>query len=79
MKLLSVCALDNRRLRIEYQNGETKIFDITPYLKGDWMGALGNPEYFKQVSIEPEFQDTVVWPDGQDIAPHELYELSVAA
>jgi len=79
MKISNVSILDSRRLEIKYQNGETRVFDITPYIKGEWMGRLGDPEYFKLVSIEPEFQDTVCWPDGQDIAPHELYELSVAA
>ena len=78
MKISNVSILDNRRLKINFENGEIRIFDVTPYIKGEWMGKLGDPEYFKQVSIEPEFGDTVRWPDGQDIAPHELYELSVA-
>ena len=77
MKVLKVVPIDDRRLRLSFQDGD-RILDISPYIKGDWMGALGDPEYFRQVSIEPEFQDTVTWPDGQDIAPHELYELSVA-
>lgn len=79
MKLINVSVIDDRTLKIEYQNGDKRIFDITPYLKGEWMGQLNDPEYFRQVYIEPEFKDTVCWPGGQDIAPHELYELSVAA
>lgn len=79
MKLIKVRAINNTILEIVYHNGDRRLFDITPYIKGDWMGELGNPEYFRQVSIEPEFKDTVVWPHGQDIAPHELYELSVVA
>lgn len=78
MRLLKVVPIDDRHLKLMFQDGD-RIFDISPYIKRDWMGALGNPEYFRQVSIEPEFQDTVIWPDGQDIAPHELYELSVVA
>ena len=34
---------------------------------------LKNPEYFAKVKPMGE---TVVWEDGQDIAPHELYECS---
>lgn len=79
MKLIKARAISDTVLEIVYQDGSRRLFDITPYIRGDWMGELGNPEYFRQVSIEPEFGDTVVWPNGQDIAPHELYELSIAA
>ena len=79
MKLLKVKAINDITLELVFQDGSKRLFDITPYIKGEWMGELGSPEYFKQVSIEPEFQDTVIWPNGQDIAPHELYELSVVA
>ena len=79
MKLTNVFAINDRILSLSFQDGSTRLFDITPYIKGSWMGELGNPEYFRKVSIEPEFQDTVVWPNGQDIAPHELLELSTIA
>ncbi|MCR5176834.1 MAG: DUF2442 domain-containing protein [Anaerovibrio sp.] len=79
VKLIKVSPISDTVLEITYENGEVRLFDITPYLKGSWMGELGNPEYFKQVRIEQEFGDTVVWPNGQDIAPHELLELSSIA
>lgn len=34
-------------------------------------GKLRACEYFKRVFTD----DTVVWPDGQDICPDELYDL----
>ena len=40
-------------------------------MKGSWYGKLAGEEYFRRV--QPSGR-TVVWPDGQDIAPHELYE-----
>ncbi len=72
-----VSVLENHRLLVAYETGEKRIFDMTSYIRGSWMGELADPEYFAQVSIDPMFRDTVVWPHEQDVAPHELYELSV--
>jgi len=61
-------------LRILFDNGEEKRFDVKPYIRGNWFEQLRNVEYFKMVRPDGY---TVVWPDGQDICPDELYELSV--
>ena len=66
--------LSGYRLEIHYDNGEIRIFDVTPYIKGNWFGKLKEPRAF--ASVKP-CGDTVEWAGGQDIAPHELYELSV--
>ncbi len=79
VKIISVKPLQEYKLSIIFAPNEHRIFDVAPYIKGDWMGMLRDEQYFNQVSIEPEFQDTVIWPDEQDIAPHELDELSVPA
>lgn len=70
-----VSALENYKLLIEFENGEKKLFDVTPYLFGDWFGALRNEEEFRSVRISNRH---VTWRGGQDIAPHELYENSVS-
>ena len=57
-------------------NNETRIFDVKPYINGSWYGMLSDVSFFKTVHISG---NTVEWADGQDIAPHELYELSVPA
>lgn len=62
------------RLIVEFDNGEKKEFDVEPYIKGNWYGQLRAWEYFKRVQTDGF---TVVWPEGQDICPDELYELSV--
>lgn len=69
-----VQALPQQRIKIFYDNGEIKIFDVSPYIKGSWFGKLANPDTF--ATVRP-CGDTVVWCDGQDIAPHELYENSI--
>ncbi len=76
IKPISVIPLDDYRLLIEFDNTEKKIFDVKPYIIGSWYGKLSDSDFFKTVHISGK---TVEWADGQDIAPHELYELSVKA
>lgn len=75
-RILTVKPLPNYCLLIEYETGEQRIFDVKPYLIGDWFGALKDEAAFR--TVKP-CGTTVEWADGQDIAPHELYELSVSA
>lgn len=56
---------------VEFDNGEKKIFNVEPYIKGEWYGQLRVLEYFNRVAVDGY---TVVWPNGQDICPDELYE-----
>lgn len=73
-KLLKVKPLEDYRLLLFYENGEQRIFDVSPYITGNWYGQLKNPSVFRTVHVRGQ---TVEWADGQDIAPHELYELSI--
>ena len=61
-------------LYLEYDSGEARRFDVRPYMNGSWYGELCDPLYFKMVRLLPNGGGTE-WPHGQDIAPHELYEL----
>ena len=69
-----VTPLDNYKLIVTFDNGERKLFDVNPYINGTWYGELGNQSYFKAVSVDGF---TVVWPNGQDICPDELYDSGV--
>lgn len=60
-------------LNVTFDNGEEKLFDVKPYIKGSWYGMLKDMSYFRRVSTDGF---TVVWPEGQDICPDELYECS---
>lgn len=66
---------DNYVLRIVFDNGETKRFDVKPYIQGEWYGKLSERKYF-QTARPDGF--TVVWPEGQDLCPDEVYDLSVS-
>ena len=75
-KLTKVEAMSNLKLRLFYETGEVKIFDVTPYATGSWYGQLTDERYFNAVQLLPGGIG-IEWPEGQDIAPHELYENSV--
>jgi hypothetical protein len=72
-KVIDVKPLENYNICVTYETGEVKIFDVNPYIKGDWFGKLKDKAVFN--TVRP-CGNTVEWVDGQDIAPHELYELS---
>ncbi len=70
----TVVPLDDYKLKISFDNGETKIFDVRPYIRGSWYGELADPAYFRSVKTNGF---TVEWANGQDICPDELYEDAV--
>ena len=74
-KLIFVKPLPDAKLQLCYETGENRIFDVTPYIIGSWYGKLENKNYFNTVHILTDGLG-IEWRDGQDIAPHELYELS---
>lgn len=74
-KLTEVIPLENHRLKLTYETGEVKLFDVTPYIKGSWFGELMDKDYFCTVHLLPGGIG-IEWGNGQDIAPHELYECS---
>lgn len=76
--IISVDALDDCRLELEYDSGERRVFDVSPYMSGSWYGELKDPAYFRLVKVLPGGVG-IEWPHGQDIAPHELYDLSRAS
>jgi hypothetical protein len=59
------------------QDGDTREIDIASLT--DFKGvfeALKDPQYFRQVRIEPDV-GTIVWPNGADFCPDVLFERSV--
>ena len=65
--------LDGYRLRLSFNNGEVRVVDLEPYLKGQIFLSLANLDDFKRFSIP---FNTVQWENGADFAPEFLYEIS---
>lgn len=75
-RLKKVEPLEALKLRLFYETGEVKVFDVTPYATGSWFGELKDAAYFRTVRVLPGGSG-IEWSNGQDIAPHELYEQGV--
>ena len=75
-RLKNVTPMEQYRLRLEYETGEVKLLDVAPYISGAWYEELKDAAYFKTVHLLPDGVG-IAWSNGQDIAPHELYECSI--
>lgn len=75
--VVAVSAEDSRHLLLEYETGERKRFDASPWFKGEFFSRLGDAEYFQRVRVIDGGM-AVGWPEGQDIGPEDLYDLGVS-
>jgi hypothetical protein len=60
----------------EFNNGEKRLVDIKPSMKGI-LEKLHNPEEFRKVYIDEE-AGTVAWPEDLHIDPDTLYNRGIA-
>lgn len=68
----SVIAIDRYKLQLQFENGEQKVFDVSPYLDKGIFAELKNESYFKQVRVA---FGAVEWPHEQDFSRDTLYLL----
>ncbi len=71
---INVKPLRDYKLFVTFDNGEEKIYDVSPLIRGDWFGQLGDINIFNTVHIAGL---SVEWEDGQDICPDDLYYNSI--
>ena len=67
---IKVSPLADYHLLLEFDSGEKKRFDVTPYITGEWYSELSDTAYFNTVFVNGY---TVEWPHGQDLCPDEIY------
>lgn len=70
----SVTPIEDYELLIAYENGETKKFDVKPFLGLGIFQDLKDRNVFKSVHVS---FDTVEWANGADIDPEQLYADSI--
>jgi len=75
LDVISVKPLDGYLLNLEFENGELRCFDMSPYMDERPFNRLKISNLF--FAAKAEF-GTVVWPGNIDIAPETLYDLSVS-
>jgi hypothetical protein len=61
-------------VRIEFSEETVKVVDVKPLPTGPVFEPVNDPDFFARVAIDLLAQ-TVVWPNGADLAPEALYEL----
>lgn len=68
--------LGNYTLKIEFDNGEKRVMDCEPWLKGDIFQPVKDQDYFQKFFVDGW---SIAWPNGADIAPETLYNYGVPA
>lgn len=66
--------LDGYRVKLLFNNGETKIADLSQSLNGAVFAPMKDIKFFKRFSIK---FNTIEWENGADFAPESLYEIGV--
>jgi hypothetical protein len=75
-KIVSIYNICDYKLKVEFINGEVKIYDFSSQLDFPAFKPLKDKEIFSKVSLE---RGIPVWLDGEiDIAPEVLYYDGVA-
>lgn len=73
LKVIYVEPLDNYKLRINLSDGQSGIFDVSPYLEKGIFGELKNKDYFSIVRVT---FGGVAWPHEQDFSADTIaYEM----
>lgn len=70
--------LDPPRLRVEFNDGVIREIDCGFLLHGTLGEPLKDPDYFRQVQVDPDLR-TIVWPNGLDPSPELLHHPQPAA
>ena len=58
------------KIEVEFDNGEVRIFDVSPLLNLPVYQPLKNRSYFEKVYVD---HGIVQWPNEVDISPDTLY------
>jgi len=68
---------DNYRLWIRFNDDSEGVVDLKDELYGEMFEPLRDLQIFKSFRVDPELE-TIVWPNGADLAPEFLQECLVS-
>jgi hypothetical protein len=66
--------LDGYKVKIQFENGEVRVVDLSKHLNGPVFEPLKNLSFFKRFIVNHDI-DTIVWPNDADFSPDFLYEI----
>jgi len=64
--------LDGYKIKVAFNNGREGIVDLAGTLQGDVFSPLLEMKLFASFVVDKELE-TLVWPNGADLAPEYLY------
>jgi hypothetical protein len=65
-----VTVIDNYQLELDFENGESRIFDVKPYISRGIFSRLRNPVLFGAARV---VSGSIEWPSGLDLSYDTLY------
>ena len=68
-QVISVRPESAGRIHAEMADGRSGLFDVRPYMTGEFFRELENEAYFRQVRV---FFRGIGWPNGQDLGPDTI-------
>jgi Protein of unknown function (DUF2442) len=74
LDMVNVQVQPNYHLQLEFENGERRMFDMSPYMDKKPFNRLKNSPIFNCAHVD---YGTVVWSGEIDIAPETLYDRSI--
>lgn len=75
LAIIEVRHVRDHILWLRFSDGMTGEADLAGELDGEVFVPLRDVQYFAQVRVDPEVQ-TVAWPNGADLAPEFLREIT---
>lgn len=73
--IIEVKPLENYCIYIKFENGEEKVYDVKKEIDTiKFYEKLKDKAYFENIMISG---DTIMWENGEDIAPENLYYESI--
>lgn len=76
LRVIDVDYISDYKLLVTFSDGNRKIVNLEPYLKGEVFGELLDKEKFVQYGLTLV---TIEWANGADLAPEFLYEIGTVA
>ena len=76
LRVIDVYYNSDYKLLVTFSDGNRKIVNLEPYLKGEVFGELLDKEKFVQYGLT---RVTIEWANGADLAPEFLYEIGTVA
>ena len=76
LKVVDVDYVKDYTLRVAFNNGEVKNFNLQDYLTGEVFGELLDPSKFIKYGLT---RVTIEWANGADLAPEFLYQIGTPA